>query len=55
MRCGECFALDPAVLHGSHVMLMAGLEHFSCLMPAVLCVSRRPPVASGPGAEEGRG
>ena len=41
------------VLHGSPVMLMAGLEHVSCLMPAILCVSRRLPVVSGPGAEVG--
>ena len=34
-------------------MLMAGLEHVSCLMPAILCVSRRLPVAPGPGAEVG--
>ena len=38
---------------GSPVMLMAGLEHVSCLMPAILCVSRRLPVAPGPGAEVG--
>ena len=34
-------------------MLMAGLEHVSCLMPAILCVSRRLPVTPGPGAEVG--
>ena len=39
-------------------MLMAGLEHVSCLMemPAILCVSRRLPRAGclpGPGAEVG--
>ena len=34
-------------------MLMAGLEHVSCLMPAILCVSRRLPVAPGPGAKVG--
>ena len=34
-------------------MLMAGLEHVSCSMPAILCVSRRLPVATGPGAEVG--
>ena len=34
-------------------MLLAGLEHLSCSMPAILCVSRRLPVVPGPGAEVG--
>ena len=34
-------------------MLMAGLEHVSCSMPAILCVSRPLPVAPGPGTEVG--
>ena len=29
----------------------AGLEHVSCSMPAILCVSRRLPVPSSPGAK----
>ena len=41
------------VLHGSPVMLMAGLEHLWCSMPAILSVSRRLPIAPGPGAEVG--
>ena len=53
MRRGECAALDPVVLHGSPVMLMAGLEHVSCSMPAILCVSRRLPVPSSPETEVG--
>ena len=53
LRRGECAALDPVVLHGSPAMLMAGLEHVSCSMTAILCVSRRLPVATGPGAEVG--
>ena len=53
LRRGERAALDLVVLHGSRVMLMAGLERLWCSMPAILCVSRRQPAASGPGAEIG--
>ena len=35
------------------MMLMAGLERVSCSMPAILCVTRWLPVASGAGAEVG--
>ena len=48
---GERSALHPVVLHGSHVMPMAGFEHLLCLMPAILCVPQLPPVATGPRAE----
>ena len=34
-------------------MLMAGLEHLWCSMPAILCVARWLPVATGPGSEVG--
>ena len=51
MRRGERFALGPRCSTGRDVMLRAGLEHFSCSKPAVLCVSRRPPVVSGPEAK----
>ena len=45
--------LDPVVLHGTPVTLMAGLEHLWCSMPVILCVTRWQPVATGPGAEVG--
>ena len=44
---------DPAVLHGSCCCLMAGVQRFWCCMPAILCVTQRPPVASGPEAAAG--
>ena len=51
LRRGEHAALDTVVLHGSPVMLMAGLERLWCSMPAILCVARWLPVAPGSGAE----
>ena len=36
-------------------MHMAGLEHVSCLMPAILCVYQRLPVAPGPAPAGGGG
>ena len=50
-RCGERSAADLWMLYGSRLMQMAGLERVSCSMPAVVCVYRRPPVASGTGTE----
>ena len=52
-RCGERSAADlsDGDAYGSRLMPMAGLERVSCSMPAVVCVYRRPPVASGTGAE----
>ena len=37
-----CRAQTRVVLCGSCTMLMAGLEHVSCLMTAILCVSPGP-------------
>ena len=53
MRSGERAACDPAVLHGSWCCLMASVQRFWCCMPAILCVTQRPPVASGPVAVAG--
>ena len=41
------------MLYGSLLVPTAGLERVSCSMPAVLCVYRRPLVASSTSAEAG--
>ena len=45
--------LISSVLLRSWLLLMAASEHVSCSMAAVLCVHRRPPVASSPRLEVG--
>ena len=41
------------MLYGSLLVATAGLERVSCSVPAVLCVYRRPLVASSVSAEAG--
>ena len=50
---GERSAADLWMLYGSRLLPMAVLERVSCSMPAVVCVYRRPLVASSISAEAG--
>ena len=52
-RRGEPLAFDLSLLYGPRLVLMAGMERASCSMPAVMCVYRRPLVASSPILEVG--